>query len=127
MIVANKVAPGVGEISRSDFETSIERKLSFVIPHDVKAAANAAKLGQTFVGANRAAKTTAAIRMIVDAIIATEGEHEAAPVVKGGKLGGKGGAKPAPAEAAGAKGANSMMQRFAIKKLLTKSKAGAGA
>jgi len=127
MIVANKVATGVGEISRSDFETSIERKLSFAIPHDVKAAANAAKLGQTFVGANRAAKTTAAIRTIVDAIIASEAEHEAAPVVKGGKLGGKGGAKPAPAEASAPKGSGSMMQRFAIKKLLTKSRAGAGA
>ena len=125
MIVANKVAAGVGEISRSDFETSIERKLSFLIPHDVKAAANAAKLGQTFVGANRAAKTTAAIRAIVDAIVATEGEHEAAPVAKGGKLGGKGSAKPTDPTTARASG--SMMQRFAIKKLLTKSKAGASA
>ena len=126
MIVANKVAANAGEISRSDFETSIERKLSFTIPYDLKAAANAAKLGQTFVGANRAAKTTAAIRTIVDAIIASEGEDEAVPVVKGGKLGGKGGAAPAQANANAPKGSGSMMQRFAIKKLLTKSKAGAG-
>ena len=123
IVVANKVAAGVGEISRSDFETSIERKLNFVIPHDVKAAANAAKLGQTFVGANRAAKTTAAIRAIVDMIVATEGDHEDAAPAKGGKLGGQKGAKGAQAAAGTPKSTASV--GFAIKKLLAKSKANA--
>jgi hypothetical protein len=48
LIVANKVQPGVGEISKADFEASIERKINYTIPFDSSAAANAAKLGQTF-------------------------------------------------------------------------------
>jgi len=47
IVVANKVAPAaVQEISRKDFEKSIERPVDIVIPLDPKAAANAAKLGQ---------------------------------------------------------------------------------
>jgi len=129
LMVANKVSSSVGEISRSDFETSIERKLSFVIPQDFKAAANAAKLGQTFVGANRAAKATQAIRAIADAIIATDGERETATsskVAKSGKLGGKGHAQSGRShdEAEAPKGSGSLLERFAIKKLLSKSKPG---
>jgi pilus assembly protein CpaE len=122
LMVANKVASGVGEISRSDFETSIERKLNFAIPVDFKAAANAAKLGQTFVGANRTAKATHAIRAIADAIIASEGEREAAAPAHGVK----GGKKPARSqtESEAPKGSGSLLDRFAIKKLLSKSKPG---
>jgi pilus assembly protein CpaE len=50
---------GVAEISKADFEASIERKIDFTIPFDAKAAANAAKLGQTFADANRSAKAGA--------------------------------------------------------------------
>lgn len=47
IVVANKVAAGnVQEINRKDFEKSIERKVDVVIPLDLKAAAQAAKLGQ---------------------------------------------------------------------------------
>ena len=47
IVVANKVAAtNVQEISRKDFEKSIERKVDIVIPLDLKAAAQAAKLGQ---------------------------------------------------------------------------------
>jgi len=76
LIVANKVAPGVAEISKVDFEASIERKINFVVPYDSKAAANAAKLGQTFIEANRTSKAGAAIREIGQAIIGA-GEIEA--------------------------------------------------
>ncbi|MBI1403418.1 MAG: pilus assembly protein CpaE [Porphyrobacter sp.] len=69
MIVANKVQPSLAEISKTDFEASIERKVDFVIPYDIKAASNAAKLGQVFVDANRASKATAAIRQIADRVI----------------------------------------------------------
>jgi len=128
LVVANKVPSGVGEISRGDFETSVERKLNFVIPNDFRAAANAAKLGQTFVGANRASKTIQPLRAIADAIIASDSEREAAAAAKPaktGKLGSKitrdpDGAKPD-------KGSNSLFNR-SIKKLLSpKSKTGAPA
>ena len=40
-----------------------------MIPYDIKAASNAAKLGQVFVDANRASKATAAIRQIAERVI----------------------------------------------------------
>jgi pilus assembly protein CpaE len=69
IVVTNKVHSGVGEISRSDFEASIERKINFSIPYDIKAAANAAKLGQTFVGANRGTKAAGIIRDLGEAVV----------------------------------------------------------
>ena len=69
VVVANKVQAGVGEISRADFESSIERKIGFNIPFDIKAAANAAKLGQTFCEANRTSKASACIREIAKTVI----------------------------------------------------------
>jgi pilus assembly protein CpaE len=72
MIVANKVQPSLAEITKADFEASIERKVDFVIPYDVKAASNAAKLGQVFVDANRSSKATAAIRQIAERIIGAD-------------------------------------------------------
>ncbi|BEV01698.1 pilus assembly protein CpaE [Novosphingobium olei] len=74
VVVANKVHAGVGEISRADFEASIERKINIVVPYDVKAAANAAKLGQTFVAANRGTKAGIAVRELGDAIMALQDE-----------------------------------------------------
>lgn len=62
VIVVNKVQPGVAEISKADFEASIERKVNFMIPFDQKAAANAAKLGQTFADANRGTKAGSVMR-----------------------------------------------------------------
>jgi pilus assembly protein CpaE len=69
VIVANKVHAGVGEISKADFESSIERKIAYSIPYDVKAAANAAKLGQTFCEANRTSKASAAIREVAKMVM----------------------------------------------------------
>ncbi len=69
MIIANKVQSGVAEISKADFEASIERKIDFSIPYDAKAAANAAKLGQVFVEANRSSKATTVIKQIAERIL----------------------------------------------------------
>jgi pilus assembly protein CpaE len=47
VVVASKVpASGSPEISRKDFEQSIERKIDFIIPMDQKMASQAAKLGK---------------------------------------------------------------------------------
>jgi pilus assembly protein CpaE len=81
IVVANKVQAGVAEITRADFEASIERKIDFVVPFDLKAAANAAKLGQTFAEANRTTKPGAVLREVAAAVIGVgqeEGEGEAA-------------------------------------------------
>ena len=72
MIVANKVQPALAEISKADFEASIERKVDFMVPYDFKAASNAAKLGQVFVDANRASKATAAIRQIAERVMGAD-------------------------------------------------------
>ena len=77
MVIANKVQTGATEISKADFEASIERKINFLIPYDQKAAVNAAKLGQTFADANRSSKAGAAMRDIAKAIVAI-GEDSAA-------------------------------------------------
>jgi pilus assembly protein CpaE len=69
VVVANKVQPGVGEISKADFESSIERKIAFSVAYDIKAATNAAKLGQTFCEANRTSKASAVIRDIAKMVM----------------------------------------------------------
>ncbi|MEJ2458419.1 MAG: pilus assembly protein CpaE [Novosphingobium sp.] len=53
IVVANKIQPSLAEISKSDFEASIETAIQLSIPYDIKSASMAAKLGQTFVDANR--------------------------------------------------------------------------
>jgi pilus assembly protein CpaE len=69
IIVANKIQAGANEISKSDFEASIERKINFMVPYDIKAASNAAKLGQTFVAANRSTKAGGVLRDVAQMII----------------------------------------------------------
>jgi len=74
VIVANKIQPGANEISKADFEASIERKINFMVPYDIKAASNAAKLGQTFVAANRATKAGGVMRDIAHVVIGSVDE-----------------------------------------------------
>jgi pilus assembly protein CpaE len=81
LIVANKVQSGVAEISKADFEASIERKINYTIPFDQKAATNAAKLGQTFADANRSSKAGHVMRDIAQAI-AGVGEDEGADLAR---------------------------------------------
>ncbi|VVS97947.1 pilus assembly protein CpaE [Erythrobacter sp. EC-HK427] len=69
MIVCNKMQTGAAEISKADFEASIERPINFQIPFDQKAAANAAKLGQTFAEANKGSRAVAPIREIAKTIV----------------------------------------------------------
>jgi pilus assembly protein CpaE len=84
-VVANRVQVGVSEIGKADFEASIERKIGFSIPFDGKAAAHAAKLGQTFAEANRTTKAAQIMRDLAQAVrssTAREAEPEgAAPKV----------------------------------------------
>jgi pilus assembly protein CpaE len=79
LVVANKVQPGAGEISKADFEASIERKINFIVPYDIKSAANAAKLGQTFVDANRSSKASSIIREVSRAVAGASEIDEGAP------------------------------------------------
>ena len=115
LVVASKVHVGTGEISKGDFEASIERKIDFTIPFDAKAASNAAKLGQTFVAANRSSKAGAALRDLAEAIVATGGERDG-DSAKGAKDGKSASVK------------TSLLGKFDLKKMLpSKAKAKASA
>ena len=88
IIVANKVQGGVSEISKTDFEASIERKIDFSIPYDIKGAANAAKLGQTFVDANRSSKASGVIKQVAERILgASEEDNDSEEPAKKSLLG----------------------------------------
>ena len=98
MVVANRVhAGGQLEITRKDFEGSIERKIDYVVPFDQKLAAQAAKLGKPFAEAGKSTKTVAPIAEIAQRLCTLAGEAEAEGDAKGkGKkrFASKAGAKP---------------------------------
>lgn len=58
VVVCNRVQPAaVLEISRKDFEGSIERRIDFIVNFDAKLAAQSAKLGKPFAEAGKGNKT----------------------------------------------------------------------
>jgi pilus assembly protein CpaE len=65
IVVANKVLSNVGEVSRKDFEHSIERKVDVMIPFEPKAAMQAAKLGQPLAKATKSAKLSQPIGQLL--------------------------------------------------------------
>jgi pilus assembly protein CpaE len=76
VVVANKVQASLAEITKADFEASIECPVKISIPYDLKAASNAAKLGQTFSEANRSSKAAVAIREIAEFVLGAEEEGD---------------------------------------------------
>jgi pilus assembly protein CpaE len=56
LIVANRVHASLSEISRKDFEGSIERAIDFVLPYDIKQVVNASKLGKCVADAGKTSK-----------------------------------------------------------------------
>jgi len=91
LVVANRVHPGVPEISRKDFEASIERKVDILVPFDLRIAAQSAKLGKTLAETAKGNKVGAACTALLDAVIgaAEEGDGEGKPKKKGDSLLGK--------------------------------------
>jgi pilus assembly protein CpaE len=72
LLVANKVLPASGgEVSRKDFEGSVERKIDVLIPHDAKLAVQAAKLGKPMAEVGKTGKVTPLMQQIVNELIAT--------------------------------------------------------
>lgn len=85
IIVANKVQASALEISKADFEASIERKIDFMIPFDQAAAAKAAKLGQAIVEAAATSKVSGQIKALGERILGTGEEldgDDAKPAAK---------------------------------------------
>ena len=94
-VVANRVLATGGEINRKEFETSIERKVDFIVPADGKVAVQAAKLGKTLAEAGKGSKVANAIGDIVDRLTAIADNSEIvdkpASEAKGSLLGRLGG------------------------------------
>jgi pilus assembly protein CpaE len=89
LVVANRVAStGPSEISRKDFESSIERKVDFVVGFDAKVFTQAAKLGKTVAEAGKGSKVGAALGDIVDRL-ASVGDEAAARASEEDGKGGK--------------------------------------
>ena len=78
LVVANRVHAGTQEISRKDFETSIERKVDILIPFDIRVAAQSAKLGKTLAETAKGSKVGAACAALMEAVINAAGDGEAA-------------------------------------------------
>ncbi len=78
IVVANKVpSTGPNEITRKDFEASIECRIDFIVPLDTKVATQAAKLGKTVGEAGKGSKIGAALVDVTNRLIeAGEGSHE---------------------------------------------------
>jgi pilus assembly protein CpaE len=72
VVVANRVpTAGAPEVSRKEFETSIERKVDLIIPLDSKAAAQAAKLGKPLSEAGKGAKVGQALTDLSSRVLST--------------------------------------------------------
>jgi pilus assembly protein CpaE len=70
-VIANRVHTGGNlEISRKDFEGSIERKIDYLVSFDQKLAAQAAKLGKPIVEVGKTSKTIAPIVALASALAA---------------------------------------------------------
>ena len=91
IIVANRVHAAALEITRKDFESSIERKVDIVVPFDARIGAQAAKLGKTFAEVAKGSKAGLACTSIMTLSLgALEDAGEEVAVAKtGGSLLGK--------------------------------------
>ncbi|WP_109808585.1 pilus assembly protein CpaE [Sphingosinithalassobacter portus] len=71
ILVANRVQPAAQlEISRKDFEGSIERRIDFIVPFEPKLASQAAKLGKPLAEAGKAAKSMSALSELAEKVAA---------------------------------------------------------
>ncbi|HKR16798.1 pilus assembly protein CpaE [Rhizorhapis sp.] len=85
IVVANRVHASALEISRKDFEQSIERKVDVLIPADAKLAAQAAKLGKTLAETGKASKAGHALESTMALAMGAIDEQESPSTAKGGK------------------------------------------
>lgn len=89
IVVANKIQQAaVLEISRKDFEGSIERKIDFLLGFDAKVASQSAKLGKPLAEVGKGNKALAALGDLAQRIagIADSGADDSAPKGKASKV-----------------------------------------
>ena len=95
VLVANKFQNAIGELSRKEFESSIERPIDIVIPFDPKLVAQSAKLGKSYAETCKGTKSAQVwsnlMRIILDGadVEAEEAQIVTAKSKSGGSLLGK--------------------------------------
>ena len=106
VLVANKFQNAIGELSRKEFESSIERHIDVVIPFDPKLVSQAAKLGKSYAeickGTKSAQMWNNLMRLVIDGadIEAEEAQIVAAKSKSSSSLLGKLGLKKSAKQAA---------------------------
>jgi pilus assembly protein CpaE len=86
LMVVNRVpAAATAEITRKDFETSIERKVDVVLPFDAKLAAQAAKLGKPLAEVGKASKLGAGLLDLTNRLLQTVSDGTTATGAAPGK------------------------------------------
>jgi pilus assembly protein CpaE len=89
IVVSNRVPSGGAlEISKKDFEQSIERTVDLVFPEDGKAAAQAAKLGKPMAEI-ASGKLAAPFTALTNMVLSHASEEGASGETKGASVGGK--------------------------------------
>lgn len=87
-VIANRVPPaGTGEISRKDFEASIERKVDVALPYDPKLATQAAKLGKPLAEVGKAGKLGQSFLELTNRLLETVEEGASKSAARGGAPG----------------------------------------
>lgn len=93
LLVANKMQNAIGELSRKEFESSIERAVDLVIPFDPKLVSQAAKLGKSYAevckGTKAAQPWTQLTRLVLDGADEADDVVESSKAKSGGSLLGK--------------------------------------
>lgn len=95
IVVANRVQPQPGELTRKDFENSIERPIDILIPFEPKLATKAAKLGKTIVEVSSGNKLAQPFAGLLQLVLASgeDGDdgnaHDVKSPAKSGSLLGK--------------------------------------
>ena len=85
LVIANRVHPGAPEISRKDFEQSIERKVDVIVPFDLRIASQAAKLGKTLAETAKGSKVGAAFASLLDEVLGVADSDDQAAASKGAR------------------------------------------
>ena len=86
IVAVNKAQPGVSEITRKDFEQSIERAIDVVLPYDSKVTTQAAKLGKTAAESGRTSKLGQALHELSNQLNLAEASETAGKGKSGGSL-----------------------------------------
>ncbi|MBD3761561.1 pilus assembly protein CpaE [Sphingomonadaceae bacterium G21617-S1] len=86
LVVANRVHPSLTEISRKDFENSIERGIDFMLPYDHKQAVNAAKLGKPIAEAGKTSKLGQGLAQVAERLLSLVNDDGTADGKKKGSL-----------------------------------------